>query len=301
MHDRVVACFQYGLVSVSITLFNRAVFSVYKFNYPAFFTMLQLIVSIIYILLLNRAKYLNVERLTLAGARKVMPLTAFWWLYVVSGMTALRYLNVPMYSVLRRATTLVVVAGEFYMFNKSPSRDAMVALMAMIGGAVVAGLSDVTYSGLGYFWVSICVLSTAAYLLLIRKLKDTGMNQHTLLLYNNVLALGPMLVVLLASDELPGVLSYPRLWEPQFVLFLLTSCSQAFLLNLCIFRCTLINSALATNVTGQMKDILTTVLGIALFNDVTLRALNLAGLALGLLGSMAYSLVSYREAKNGGR
>lgn len=71
MHDRVVACFQYGLVSVSITLFNRAVFSVYKFNYPAFFTMLQLIVSIIYILLLNRAKYLNVERLTLAGARKV--------------------------------------------------------------------------------------------------------------------------------------------------------------------------------------------------------------------------------------
>ena len=49
-----------------------------------------------------------------------------------------------------------------------------VALMAMIGGAVVAGLSDVTYSGLGYFWVSICVLSTAAYLLLIRKLKDTG-------------------------------------------------------------------------------------------------------------------------------
>lgn len=71
MHDRAVACFQYGLVSVSITLFNRAVFSVYKFNYPAFFTMLQLIVSIIYILLLNRAKYLNVERLTLAGARKV--------------------------------------------------------------------------------------------------------------------------------------------------------------------------------------------------------------------------------------
>lgn len=55
-----------------------------------------------------------------------------------------------------------------------------VALMAMIGGAVVAGLSDVTYSGLGYFWVSICVLSTAAYLLLIRKLKDTGVYEFVL-------------------------------------------------------------------------------------------------------------------------
>ena len=28
---------------------------------------------------------------------QVFPLTLFWWLYVVSGVIALRYLNVPMY------------------------------------------------------------------------------------------------------------------------------------------------------------------------------------------------------------
>lgn len=28
---------------------------------------------------------------------QVFPLALFWWLYVVSGVTALRYLNVPMY------------------------------------------------------------------------------------------------------------------------------------------------------------------------------------------------------------
>ena len=28
---------------------------------------------------------------------QVLPLSAAWWLYVVSGVTALRYLNVPMY------------------------------------------------------------------------------------------------------------------------------------------------------------------------------------------------------------
>jgi hypothetical protein len=31
------------------------------------------------------------------SALQVMPLALFWWLYVVSGVTALRYLNVPMY------------------------------------------------------------------------------------------------------------------------------------------------------------------------------------------------------------
>lgn len=37
------------------------------------------------------------------------------------------------------------------------------------------------------------------------------------------------------------------------------------LLPVCLCRCTLINSPLATNVTGQMKDILTTALGMLLF------------------------------------
>lgn len=216
----------------------------------------------------------------------------------------------------------------------------------MTGGAIVAGLSDVTFNLAGYLWVAVCVFSTATYLLLIRKLKDTGirgatpslllpccahacpwdrlrgtpilpsksslpltttttlhplrtpgMNQHTLLLYNNVLALPLMLgMLLLGTDELAGVAAYPRLADPRFLVFLLVSCSQAFLLNVCIFRCTLVNSALATNVSGQVKDILTTALGATLFSDVPLRPLNALGLALGLLGSTAYSYISYREA-----
>ena len=37
-------------------------------------------------------------------------------------------------------------------------------------------------------------------------------------------------------------------------LFLLVSASQAFLLNLCIFRCTTINSPLATTITGRQMQ-----------------------------------------------
>lgn len=124
------------------------------------------------------------------------------------------------------------------------------------------------------------------------------MNQHTLLLYNNLLALPPMLAFLvLGTGELAGVAAYPRLADPSFLLFLLVSCSQAFLLNCCIFRCTLVNSPLATNVTGQAKDILTTSLGMVLFRDVRYQAVNVAGILLGLAGSIAYSLVSYHQSK----
>ncbi len=35
--------------------------------------------------------------ISLHSARKAAPLAFFWWLYVVSGVTALRHLNVPMF------------------------------------------------------------------------------------------------------------------------------------------------------------------------------------------------------------
>jgi drug/metabolite transporter (DMT)-like permease len=49
---------------------------------------------------------------------------------------------------------------------------AQVAILLMVAGAVIAGLTDLTYSLPGYLWVSVCAVSTAVYLLLIRLLKD---------------------------------------------------------------------------------------------------------------------------------
>ena len=110
-----------------MTLFNKAVFSVYQFNFPNFVTTLQIIISIIYMLILENLRILEIEPISMRTATMVMlpvgacssfldgssgvhicptsampraqvfPLTFFWWLYVVSGVTALRYLTVPMF------------------------------------------------------------------------------------------------------------------------------------------------------------------------------------------------------------
>lgn len=134
-------------------------------------------------------------------------------------------------SVMRRSTTLLVVAGEARLFGKRPTRRSLAALLVMLGGAVVAGLSDLTFRcatnqqqqtpgvraavggikrtggtavkttdgspwlggspltpGLppplpggpgpcslpGYVWVSICVASTAAYLLCMKQLENSA-------------------------------------------------------------------------------------------------------------------------------
>lgn len=49
-------------------------------------------------------------------------------------------------SVIRRSTTLLVVTGEFWLFNKRPTRRSLVALLLMVGGALVAGATDLTFN-----------------------------------------------------------------------------------------------------------------------------------------------------------
>lgn len=48
----------------------------------------------------------------------------------------------------------------------------------MIAGAITAGATDLSYSLPGYVYVSICAVSTAVYLILIRFIKErTGVKR----------------------------------------------------------------------------------------------------------------------------
>ena len=139
-------------------------------------------------------------RLSRATARAVVPMALLWFGYVASGVAALRYLNVPMYSVLRRATTPLVALGEFLALKKRPSRARAAALAAMLVGALLASATDLTFSLPGYLWAGCCVGCTAAYLVLIRATGDgTGLGPFALQLCNNVVAVPLVAAWLVAS------------------------------------------------------------------------------------------------------
>lgn len=69
--QKLLACLSYGTISVSITLFNKAVFSVYGFRYPNFVTTLQIIVSIFYMQVLKGVGLFSFGRLSFKTARQV--------------------------------------------------------------------------------------------------------------------------------------------------------------------------------------------------------------------------------------
>ena len=57
---------------MSITLFNKAVFSVYRFPYPNLVTTLQILISLVYMWLLSWGKCMYIEAISWDKAQQVI-------------------------------------------------------------------------------------------------------------------------------------------------------------------------------------------------------------------------------------
>lgn len=293
-------CSLYGTTSVSITFFNKAIFSLYEFRYPCIVTLLQIFVCLFCLTVAQLAGLIQLPKVNAKTVRQVFPLSFVWWTYVVSGIGALRYLTIPMFSTLRKSTAMIVLILEGVLLHKKAKPSVWIAIFIMVAGGLLAGATDLSFSTMGYVLVTICCFATALYLVLIVRITDSSkLGTFALLYYNNLLALPLMVVYLVCfTRELEDVRNYRYLYDWKFISFLLFSAAQATLLNIAIFLCTKLNSPLATTVTGQMKDFVTVGFGLFLFGDVKLSAPNLLGLGISLCGSVMFSFVKLLSARS---
>jgi drug/metabolite transporter (DMT)-like permease len=154
------------------------------------------------------------------------PLAIFWCLNVLSGIFTLQYMSIPMFSTLRRLTTLIVLIGEHVLLRRYATRPIWMAVIVMTLGALVAGVSDLDFNPMGYMCVTINNVCTAAYLLLIQITKrDLQVSNLQLLFLMNLCSL-PFLATAFFAFDAQQVWAYPHLRDFSFVLVLVSSCVQ---------------------------------------------------------------------------
>jgi len=288
----------YAFISTSITFFNKAVLASYAFGSPNIMTLVQMICSMGFLVVLKWMGAISYPSPSMATARKVLPLSVAFMAMVLTGLGALKYLNIPMFNALRRATTLITMIGESWLLGARNTRIVQLTVWLMIGGAVLAGWFDFDFNAMGYFLVTLNCIATAAYLLYIAQLgKSSGLNTFGLMWYNNAQSIPFVLALCWYNGDFAEVQSYPHLYDWDFMACFIFQSALAFLLNYSIFLCTQVNSALATSVTGQMKNIVTTAVGYFSFGDVTYNAYNVMGLFVGVVASSWYSLLKYWESE----
>eukprot|EP00742_Colponemidia_sp_Colp-10_P015454 GILJ01017639.1.p1 GENE.GILJ01017639.1~~GILJ01017639.1.p1 ORF type:complete len:318 (-),score=28.31 GILJ01017639.1:154-1050(-) len=261
-------------------------------------TSAQMLLSIIFLLVMRGLGLINFPAFEWKKAKPIIPLSFCFFGMVTTGLAALDALNVPMFNAIRRTTSLMTMQFEYWLLGRVVSLPIRCSVWLQVVGALIAGLWDLTFDFWGYFLALLNSALTAGYLVCIAQLGTfADMNSFGQMYYNNILALPWVLLVAAINGEFGSIRKYPHLGDVEFLSFFIASCSQAFVLNYAIFLCTQVNSALTTSVVGQLKNILTTLLGLFAFGDVIYDPLNLMGLAVGTVGSVWYSHAQFRESQ----
>jgi solute carrier family 35 protein len=274
----------YGFISISITFFNKAVLASYNFQYPNLMTLFQMLCSLLLLEMMRLTGKIHYATFNMKTAWKTFPLAISFVGMVLTGLAALKYLNIPMFNALRRITTLFTMIGEYYLVGTHESTAVQISVYAMVFGAIIAGFSDLEFTTIGYTLVALNCIFTAAYLLYIAKFGKQGLNTWGLMYYNNILSLPFVMLICVMNHDIQEVRTYPLISDPGFIVCFLFQSALAFLLNYSIFLCTNVNSALATSVTGQIKNIATTAVGFVTFQTERTRysPINVFGIVLGV-------------------
>jgi len=294
----VFAAFGYGAISISITFFNKAVLSVYEFKFGNALMLAQMIASLCFLPVMRKHGFINYRSFNWDVAKQCFLLAFFFVAMVVLSLVALPFVNIPVYNTLRRFSTLLVIAIERVWLNKSVQKDELASVLMMVAGAVVAYMGDLTFSFVGYLLTILSTIMNAGYLVCIRFTKErTECGEFEMMFYNNLMSI-PFVVPLVIALEFDGLVQYPYWLDPGFLICFFMSAVLAFLLNYFLFLCSTVNSPLTTSVTGQVKAILSVIIGLFFFGDVIVTPLLLLGLFISSAGSVYYAVIKYRQAQN---
>lgn len=258
--------------------------------------------------------------------KSLAPLAIINVLNVVSGLVGTGGLNVPMFIALRRFTLLFTILLERYWLKKTHDWPTLSAMGIMIGGALIAAATDLTYSPYGYSAVLCNDILTSLYLIMVKNAPATkGLTTTRMLFYNSTMSIPLLFLAGLITKEPFRLIYAPQLQDTRFLVRFVCMDSAEFVyisldtllsllfvvmqfilfiasglglsINHSTFVCTRINEPLMTSVAGNLKNAVMTVVGAIAFPDFVFDPWNALGLGLSMAGAVWYATRSALRAR----
>ncbi|XP_075252153.1 nucleotide sugar transporter SLC35D1-like [Convolutriloba macropyga] len=286
----------YGISSILIILSNKSVLTVYDFPSSQVLGVGQMVFAIILLGSLGGVGKIFIPAPNYATMRKIWPLPLLYCGNLFSGLGGTKELSLPMMTVLRRFSILMILIGEIWLLNAAFSNLIYISVGIMIGGAIIAAVNDLAFSLIGYSYIFVNDFFTAANGVVTKKkldVKDLG--KYGIIFYNCVFMIVPAVLIAHLSGELDKAMLFTRWHETWFQINFVCSCGMGFVLMYSIVLCTQYNSALTTSVIGCLKNVFISYFGMIFGGDYVFSWPNFWGLTISVAGSIVYAYATFKK------
>lgn len=320
MNQSMYSIASYCLSSILMTLTNKLVLSTFDFKMNFLFLAFQSIGCIIFLEIFTISGLTHHRKMNGKDAKIWFKVTLSLVLMIYSGSKAIQYLSIPVFTIFKNLTIILIAYSERYFMNASPiTKPIFVSFALMVLSSIVAGYADIS-SGIflkpgavslvvAYGWMVFNCLSTAALTLTMRATQKTvNFKDFDTAYYNNGLSI-PMLLLLsflLERDEATTT------YEKYFGMYAADNTAEfnslvtgIIISSICTFAisystswCIRINGATTYSMVGALNKLPIAVFGMIFF-DAVVSVTSVSSIIIAFVAGGLYSYAkSYPQFNN---
>ncbi|TFK74890.1 UDP-galactose transporter [Pluteus cervinus] len=212
----------YCVASILMTVVNKFVVSGANFSMNFLLLCIQSTVCVACVLVVKKAGIISFRSFDSQDAKAWFPVSFLLVSVIYTGSKSLQFLSIPIYTIFKNLTIILIAYGEVIWFGGRVTGLTAISFLFMVFSSVIAAWADVSTSlpdpapvastgisfealqavtgavrhlNVGYFWMLVNCLTSAAYVLMMRKrIKATGFSDWDSMFYNNLLSI-PVLAV----------------------------------------------------------------------------------------------------------
>jgi hypothetical protein len=290
----------YSAASISAVFLNKIILSrsgqFKEFQSVEFLMLFQSLIGTVLLLICGWCHIIQFPILV-DGSRllRISVVNIFFVLMTVASAYSVRWLSLPMTTLLKNCQVVVVCVLEYLFVGTKPGKLTMASLSVIVFGSLCGSATDLEYSFVGYIWMAISILSSAFYLVSIKlAFREYHIEQFTLVFYNNLFSVPFFFVASLPRGMFMHSLQYLANGSILFWVLILISGFTGVGVNVTTYLFVSVTSPTSFSVIGVVKKIAQTLLGYLTWTAPT-NAGNVLSVYVGLVGGIAYSIAKKLE------
>ncbi|KAK9473155.1 uncharacterized protein V1510DRAFT_402535 [Dipodascopsis tothii] len=310
-----VSILSYCGASILMTVTNKYVLSGYSFNLNFFLLMVQSLVCVSAIQICKTFNVITYRDFNAAEAKKWFPISVLLVIMIYTSSKALQFLSIPVYTIFKNLTIILIAYGEVLWFGGSVSGLALFSFGLMVLSSVVAAWGDIKLAidnygsdsqsslsalNAGYIWMFMNCLSSATYVLGMRKrIKLTNFKDFDTMFYNNLLSIPVLLVCsLLIEDWSPTNVqnNFPAEQRTALIIAMIFSGLSSVFISYTSAWCVRVTSSTTYSMVGALNKLPIALSGLVFF-DAAVNFLSISSIIIGFLAGLVYAVAKIQQSR----
>ncbi|RMJ24464.1 hypothetical protein PHISP_04682 [Aspergillus sp. HF37] len=297
--------------SILMTVMNKYVLSGTDFNLNFFLLCVQSVVCIITIQTCKSCGLINFRDFSSDEAKKWFPITLLLIGMIYTGSKALQFLSIPVYTIFKNLTIILIAYGEVLWFGGSVTGLTLFSFGLMVFSSMIAAWADIKHAlestdataqvstlNAGYVWMLINCICTSSYVLGMRKrIKLTNFKDFDTMFYNNLLSIPVLIVFTLLVEDWSSAninLNFPPDHRNNIFFAMIFSGLSSVFISYTSAWCVRVTTSTTYSMVGALNKLPIALSGLIFF-DAPVTFPSVSAIFVGFVAGIVYAVAKTKQ------